>query len=150
MIEKKQQNRICFIIQFRNWVVPRTSPCRVHFRMLLGRPWYISLTFMRKWRNSVFFLPVRMLKLYFKNVLVMNFMEDVNTDIWDILRKSKWRAHIGTWALKPFFSRSVTSLKRFSKTLCNIEAMFYLSFYIFTYISLCLTRLKKKRHRKAF
>ena len=102
MIGKKNKNRMCFIIQFRNWVVPRTSPCRGHFRMLLGRPWYISLTFMRKWRNSIFSLPVRMLKLYFKNVLVMIFMEGVNIDIRDILRKSKWRAHIGTCFVPPW------------------------------------------------
>ena len=46
--------------------------------MLLGRPWDMSQKFMRKWRNSIFYLPGGTLKLCFKNVVVLNFMEDFN------------------------------------------------------------------------
>ena len=41
----------------------------------LGRFWDVCPKFMRHWINSVFFLPNGTLKLYFKNVIIINFIE---------------------------------------------------------------------------
>ena len=47
------QNNKFWITSYVLW--HHVSPCRRHFRTLLGRFWYISSKFMRKCRNSIFF-----------------------------------------------------------------------------------------------
>ena len=46
---------------------------RRDFRTQLGRPWDVSLKFLRHWTNSI----GGTLKLFFKNVIVINLIECV-------------------------------------------------------------------------
>ena len=59
----------CVLYYVQNWRprdVSRTSLCRRHFRTQLGRPWDVYLKYHRG-----------TLKLYFENVIIINFIECV-------------------------------------------------------------------------
>ena len=107
-----------------------TSLCRRHFRTQLGRPWDISPKFMRHWINSIVLLSGGTLKLYFKNVRVINFIVCVK------LRFSRFQSNIITW--KSPRSTFHTSFGCFSKVLCKYRSCFLcllLHVYLYIYMS---------------
>ena len=80
-----KNNVLCIIsskLTFR--YVIRTSLYRCHFRKLLELPCDVSPEFMRKWINSLlllFFASCGTLKLYFKNIVPIDFTEYVKIDV---------------------------------------------------------------------
>ena len=108
------------------------SLCRSHFRKQLGCPWDVSQKLLKHWMSSVVLLPSCMLKLYFKNVIEMNFIECVK------LKFSGRPQNIIMWTSpRDIFH---TSFGRLSTNLCNIEGVslcfclhVYLHIYMFTY-----------------
>ena len=116
--------------------VSKIAPCRRNFSVLLRHPRDISQKFTKKWWNSFSFSFLSgMLKLYFKNVVVMNFMEDVNIAALG----TSWEGHNADLTS----GRALHLLGMFLKNICkywNYVSCFLLYVYLYIFITNKITR----------